>query len=425
MGDHRTVIQTYTEALVEALRETGVDWIDWRIAGNHLQLDLHPRDAFPFQLRVVPGGDGANCFVEGDLAGVFYMTANTTVELDKPVMREIRALCEVILERIDAEVVEAVRSHASDDWARLTQVDEVAMVRGGYMHAAVLSLPESPQALEQLLAEVPAMLPADDEFFARFQARNPSAEQGKMLRPIYIGADQQTVRRLSELDKILHFSQDAAARSSAMLEVALLFGTPKCCAKIYASHLANPSKEPDHVTFLRHVESWSSGDGITEGPPPRYPRLTNFLAARSHQIVFIDYWPCSPFCEETIYRNRRMLNDLYNEDDRRVVEEILGTSYVGWADGRLLPFRIEAVEGTELRVVDGRRAPWAGLALDRYRSFYCQRIPGGGRAADLRRLERRGRSWRWFDGSRWRRIAGDRTGWLRQRPPLVALFGDA
>ncbi len=424
MGDHRTVIQTYTEALVEAFGETGVDWIDWRIAGGHLQLDLHPQEAFPFQLRVVPGGDETNCFVEGDLAGVFYMTTNSTVELDKPVVREIRSLCEVILEHVDAGIVESVRSFASDDWSRVTRVDQVAMVKGGHIQAAVVSLAETPEALERLAAEVPAMLPADDEFTTRFQAKNPSADQDVMLRPIYIGADPQTVHRLAELDKILHFSQDAEARDSSMLEVALLFGTPKCCAHIYASHLANPSKEPDHVTFLRHVEGWS-GEPVKDELPPLYPRLTNFLAARSHQITFIDYWPCSPFCEETIYRNRRMLADLYDEDDRRVVEEILGTSYMGWADGRLVPFRIEEVEGSELRVVDGRRAPWAGLALDRYRSFYCPRVPGGGRAADRRRIGRKGRGWRWRDNSRWRRVQGDRTGWLRQRPPLVALFGDA
>jgi len=424
MGDHRTVIQAYTEALVEALGENGVDWIDWRIAEGHLQLDLHPKEAFPFQLRVVPGGDDSNCFVEGDRAGVFYMTPNSTVELDKPVVREIRSLCEVVLEHVDAGIVESIRSYASDDWARLTRVDQTAMVKAGYIHAAVVSMAVTPDSLEMLAAEVPAMLPADDEFTDRFQARNPSTELGVNLRPIYIGADLQTVHRLSELDKVLHFSLDAAARASAILEMALLFGTPKCCAQNYANHLANPSDEPDHVAFLRQVEGWS-GETAKDELPPLHPRLTNFLAARSHQISFIDYWPCSPFCEETIYRNRRMLADLYDEDDRRVVEEILGTSYVGWADGRLVPFRIEDVEGTELRVVDGRRAPWAGLALDRYRSFYCQRVPGGGRTADLQRLGRRGRGWRWRDGSSWRRVQGDRTGWLRQRPPLVALFGDA
>ena len=120
-----------------------------------------------------------------------------------------------------------------------------------------------------------------------------------------------------------------------------------------------------------------------------------------------------------------MLGDLYDADDQRVVEEILGTSYMGWADGRLVPFRIETIGETELQVVDGRRAPWAGLALDRYRSYYCPRVPGGGRAADLRRLTRRGRGWRWWDGSQWRSIRGDRIGWLRQRPPRIGLFGDA
>lgn len=422
MADHRSVIQTYTEALVGALGERGVDWIDWRVDKGHLQLDLHPQDTFPFQLRVVPGGDDTNCFVEGDLAGAFYMT-NSTVELDKPVVKEIRSLCEVILDKIDPGVVESVRSYAADDWSRITRVDQLAMLKGGHINAAVITAEETADYLERLAAEVPAVLAADDEYNANFQARNPAADEDVPRRPVYIGVDQSTVQRLSELDKILHLSTDPAAKAAAILEVAILFGTPKCCAKVYANHLARPSNELDHVAFLKHVEGWA-GDPSKEGLPPIHPRLTNFLAARSHQITFIDYWPCSPDCEETIYRNRRMLADLYDDDDRRVVEEILGTSYLGWTDGRLAPFRIEAVEGTELRAVDGRKAPWSGLALDRYRSQYCRRIPGGGRAADLRRLGRKGKTWRWNDGSQWRKIQGEGS-WLRQRPPLVALFGDA
>jgi hypothetical protein len=422
VGDHRSGIQAYTDGLVGILAERGVDWIDWRVDGGHLQLDLHPQDAFPFQIRVAPRGNDTNCFVDGELAGAFYMT-NSTVELDKPVVKEIRALCEAILDALDSAVVESVRSYAADDWSRITRVDQIAMLQGGHINAAVITAEDRPDTLERLRAEVPAALFADDEFNAHFQARNPTAADDVARRPVYIGTDTATVQRLSALDKILHISGDPAGKAAAILEVAILFGTPKCCAKVYAAHLAAPSNELDQVAFLRHVERWA-GDPAREGLPPIHPRLTNFLAARSHQITFIDYWPCSPDCEETIYRNRRMLADLYDDDDRRIVEEILGTSYLGWTDGRLAPFRIEAVEGSELRVVDGRKAPWSGLALDRYRSQYCRKIPGGGRAADLRRLGRKGKGWRWNDGSQWRRVRGE-GGWLRQRPPLVALFGDA
>lgn len=422
MGDHRSVIQAYTEGLVGVLGERGVDWIDWRVDGGHLQLDLHPQETFPFQLRVVPGGDDVNCFVAGDLAGAFYMT-NNTVELDKPVVKEIRALCEAIVEAIDAPVVDAVRDFAADDWSRIARVDQISMVKTGHVHAAVITVEETADYLERLRDEVPAVLPADDAYNEHFQARNPVPVNGAQRRPVYIGKDPGTVARLRELDKLLHFSRDAAEKAAAVLEVALLFGTPKCCAKVFVEHLSGPTDEPDQAAFLRHVEGWS-GELARDQLPPVHPRLTNFLAARIHQLTFIDYWPCSPDCEETIYRNRRLLADLYDDDDRRVVEEILGTSYLGWSDGRLLPFRIEAREENELRVVDGRRAPWAGLALHRYRIANCRRVPGGGRAADLRRLGRKGRGWRWSDGSQWRRVQGEGS-WLRQRPPLVALFGDA
>jgi len=424
MGDQGEVIQACTEALGKALGERGVDRIEWRIAGGNLQLDLLPRETFPFQLRVVPGGKDANCFIEGDLAGIFYMTPDSTVELDKPVVKEIRAIGGIILEHMDAVTLESVRSYVSDDWDRLTRVDQAALVKAGHLPAAVITIPDTPDELERLAAELPAVLPAGDELNARRQEQSPPKGPGETSRHVYIGADQRTVRRLSELDEILYSSADRAAKAAAITEVTLLFGVPKCCAGTYSDHLANPSGVPGHVAFLRRVEQWSEE---TRGGelPPIHPRLTNFLAARSHRLSIIDYWPCSPACEESIYRNRRMLNDLYDEVDRNIIEEILGTSYLGWGDGRLLPFRIEEVEGTELRVVDGRRAPWASLALDDYRRSCCPSVPGGGRTADLRRLTRRGRSWRWRDGSRWRRVQGDRTGWLRQRPPLAALFGDS
>ena len=290
MPDHRSVIQTYAEALVGTLGDRGVDWVDWRIDGGHLRLDLHPQDAFPFQLRVVPGGDDTNCFVNSDLAGAFYMTPHTTVELDKPVVKEIRSLCEVILDHVDAALLEAVRSYASDDWSRIARVDQKAMVKTGYLHAAVITVPDTAESLERLAAEVPAMFQADDEFTAHFHARNPSAASDAARRPVYIGADPQVVRRLSELDKTLHCSEDAASKAAAILEMALLFGTPKCCAKAYAGHLATTSDEPDQIAFLRHVETWggraepgrapagaSAPDQLPGRALPR-PRLHRLLA---------------------------------------------------------------------------------------------------------------------------------------------------
>ena len=420
MSRQRDKLQAYAEALVAALAHMGVDWVDWRVTEGQLLLDVRPSEVFPFSLRVVPRANEDTCFVTNNLAGVSYMTADGTGGLEN--IDTIRSVSWTVLNLIDSDTVDAVSAYSNDEWDRITRVDEKAIVRAGLLAASIISIDDTKVALDTLAAEVPFMLPAEDDMSVPTGTGGTSG--GEKHRRIYIGVDAQAVRRVRDLDRTLQTSQDRASKAAATAEMAALFGVPTCCARTYVDHLADESGEAEQIAWLRHFAQRAE-EHPRGALPPVHPRETNYLAARSHKLAFFDYWPCSPHCEKTIERNRRRIADLYDAESRRVLEQILGTSYMGWADGRLLPFRIEGIDGGTLRVSDAQRAAWAGLALDEFRRFYCPSIPGGGRAADLCGLRpTRGGGWRWYNGERWRRIEGDKDGLFRQQPPVVVLFGD-
>ena len=425
MSNQREQLQAYAEALVAALAPLGIDWVDWQVTDGQLLLDVRPSEVFPFPLRVVPGASEDSCFVTSDLAGVFYMTTDGTRELEKQEVETIRSVSRTVLKLLDPDTVDAVSAYANDDWERIIRVDEKAIVKAGHLAASVISIDDTKEAMDLLAAEVPCMLPAEDDL-NDITGTGGSPGEGivEKRRRVYIGVDAQAVRRVRDLDRILQTSQDPASKVTATAEMAALFGVPTCCAPTYVEYITGESDEPEQIAWLRHFAR-SAEEHPKGALPPVHALETNYLAARAHKLAFFDYWPCSPFCEKTIERNRRRIEDLYDAESREVLKQVLGTSYMGWADGRLLPFRIEGIDGETLRVSDARRASWAGLALDGFRSFYCPSIPGGGRVADLRGLKPTRGGWSWYDGDRWRRIEGDKDGWFRQQPPVVVLFGDA
>lgn len=422
MSRQRERLHAYAEILAAALEYMGVDWVDWQVTEGQLLLDIRPSEVFPFSLRVVPGATDDTCFVTNNLAGVSYITTDGTGELEKQNADTIRSVSWTILNLLDPGTVDAVSAYSNDEWDRIIRVDEKAIVKAGLLAASVISIDDNTEALDLLAAEVPCMLPAEDDLNDITSGGNNSP--GEKRRLVYIGVDAQAVRRVRDLDRILQTSQDPASKVAATAEMAALFGVPTCCARAHLDHLADESGEPEQIAWLHHFAR-SAKEHPQGALPPVHPRETNYLAARSHKLAFFDYWPCSPHCEKTIERNRGRIADLYDAESRRLIEQILGTSYMGWTDGRLLPFRIEGIDGGTLRVSDAQRASWAGLALDEFRRFYCPRLPGGGRVADLCGLQpTRGGDWRWYNGERWRRIEGEKEGWLRQQPPVVVLFGD-
>jgi len=425
MDDRRELLQTYSEALAAALSPMGVDWIDWQVIGGKLLLDVRPSEVFPYPLRVVPGAAEETCFVTNDLAGVFYVITEGGEGPDRRTVESIRATCETVLDLLDEDIIAAMRACGDDRGRRIAEVDYKTLVRSGHLAASIISVVDAAETLGSLAAEVPCMLPADEDLAAIAWGGDPPAgdRSGEKRRRVYIGADAQTVHRLRDLDRDLYMSTDPASRISVIAETAALFGVPPCCLRTHVERLTGGSGKPEHVAWLRDCARF--GDRGRGALPLFHERETNYLAARSHGLVFFDHWPCSPRCEATIERNRRRIADLFDAESRVVVERILGTSYMGWADGRLLPFIVDAADGETLRVSDARHAPWSGLTSDGIRRFFRPRVPGGGRAADLRGLRPTRRGWRWHDGERWRRTEGDREGWLKQRPPLVALFGDA
>lgn len=236
----------------------------------------------------------------------------------------------------------------------------VDLVRQGLKPAARLSYPEhrlaqARQHCEGLALRVSSFSVGDAG----------TTEKGR--RFFYVARERWSVDRLHQIDLQLRSKWLLPSTTRGLCaEQGRLFGYPECCIEAFRRR---PFGWPWAPGGVSEDYLWLRVMGCERETVE--PEL-NFLAAGLYRMPVLTHLPCSAHCRPTIDASRRRVQALYTPFCRQIVEEQLGTSFVVWPEGGVLPFRWIDVSRGETGATEVGALTYPDLATEAARNRWVR-----------------------------------------------------
>jgi hypothetical protein len=147
---------------------------------------------------------------------------------------------------------------------------------------------------------------------------------------LYVGRSQPEVDRMSAIEHTLYARRGGADVDPEALqgELGRLLGFPSCCAAAFAKRPRVAGGQADFYTSIAQL-GWHLA--------PIDWRV-NHVVARQYELPFLNHVPCGSGCRATRDQVERAMAGLYDEPERRVLEDVLSQGAVVWPDDRVALF---------------------------------------------------------------------------------------
>ncbi len=409
-----TTISSFITALEESAGELGVEGIRWNVFDGRLHLRLRPASLLPSYLSVEPHRGDRSWLAFDDHLGVVHVTDADQADAElEPAARDlVKQLVPRLLEAAPEGLAAALTA-----WDALTTpvggLDRVALVAAGFSRVESVFLDERPEVRDAVVARAPWIgpVPATGEALTAF-ARGLAPDD----RMAICAASAEDGLRFLALDRRL--ANGGGITADDLAEYGRLRNIPRCCLEAFDTDLLGLPYRTEHVAWL---DCFQADPRAPAGPLTVFSPLENFIAARLYHLAFFDYRPCGPGCAATWTRNRAALETLYGADDAAFVAGMLGTSFVCWPDGRLVPFRCRGVDGETVSLSDLGRVRWPDRMAPKIREGVRTGLPGVERPDAVDALRWTGSRWEVHLDGRWIRLR-ERGRWFRSVQPRIGIF---
>ena len=411
------VISGFITALEEAAADLAPKGFQWKVVDRSLQLTPLPEGIIPNFLRLTRRLEAETWLASDDVLGVVHVVdpGHRGGELDPETRGRVEGLAAHTIAMAPPALATALDEYSDHDTpvGGLTRVDLIAR---GVRRSATIFLEDHPGARDALAARIPWVSEAvsvDDPV-----ARLVGDETGQKSF-VYCAATAADGERHRTLDARLARGETLTGEEIAVLGE--LRSVPRCCVDAFDPALFAVPSRLELVAWLDVFLAAAARSGVS--PVSVAPPGVNFIAAALYQLFFLEHLPCGPRCAATVEQNQRALAALYAPDDAARVHEMLSTSFLCWPDGRLVPFRVDRIQGNTVHITDLGRLRWPDHMASETRSLLRMGLAGAGDSSKIDALRWTGAHWELREAGRWLRLR-ERGRWFRSVVPKIALFGE-
>ena len=411
------VISGFVTALEEAAGDLAPKGIQWKVIDGRLQFTPLPAGLIPNYLALEPLRRDEDWLASNDALGVIHVTdeGDDGAELGPETRERVVGLADLAIDAATPSLAEALDSYSEVN-APVAGITRVDLVVVGHLPAASVFLKGRPGELEELTARVGwvgASLSVDDPV-----ARLLGDEMGE-FPIVYCAMSAAEGEAMRALEARLAGGGDFS--SGDLDTLGRIRGVPRCCVDAFDTGLL---QVPSRRVIAVWLDVFLAAAGRAGASPVTvFPPSLNFIAASLYQLFFFEHLPCGPACVATMTRNERALETLYGPEDAALVREMLSSSFICWPDGRLVPFRVERVEGDTVIIADLGRLRWPDHMAAERRTLLQTGIGGADGGAGIDALRWSGSSCEAREDGRWHRLR-ERGRWFRSVYPAIALFGE-